>query len=118
MQEKKKWILQYDGASKGNPWVAGGGVIIINPEGKIEIRYVWGLGKKTNNQAKALSLLLGLYLVKEKTINVVIILGDSMLVTKHMVKGSQAQNYKPNKILKRLKGIETTLENVKYYHIL
>ena len=72
--------------------MVGGGGILINPEGKIEVRYVWGMGTKINNQAEALGLMLGLSLVWEKGIREVVILGDSLSIIKHLVKGTLAQN--------------------------
>ena len=49
-------VLFMDGASKGYPRAAGGGGVIITPEGNLEINFTWGLGLKTNNMAKALAL--------------------------------------------------------------
>ena len=34
----------FDGASKGNPGKAGGGGVVINPRGKVEIEYSWSIG--------------------------------------------------------------------------
>ena len=39
LKERKIFKLFFDGASKGNPGRAGGGGVIINPEGKVEIEY-------------------------------------------------------------------------------
>ena len=39
MKERKIFKLFFDGASKGNPGAAGGGGVIICPEGNIETKY-------------------------------------------------------------------------------
>lgn len=44
LRSTNKWTLQFDGASKDNPRVAGGGGILTNPKGIMEFRYAWGLG--------------------------------------------------------------------------
>ena len=44
--------LFFDGASKGNPGLAGAGGVIFYPGGNRPIDYVWGLGKKSNNYAE------------------------------------------------------------------
>ena len=62
------WTLQFDGASKGNPRVTIGGGILINPEGIIEDKYAWGLGKKTNNQAEAYGLFFCLTLAQKRAL--------------------------------------------------
>ena len=43
--------LLFDGASKGNPRLAGAGGVIFYPGGNRQIDYAWGLGKKSNNYA-------------------------------------------------------------------
>lgn len=56
-KKQQKWVLQFDGASKKNPRVAGGGGILFNPDGITEIKFAWGLGRKTNNQVEMYGLL-------------------------------------------------------------
>ena len=41
LKERKIFKLFFDGASKGNPRKAGGGGVIINPDGKVEVEYCW-----------------------------------------------------------------------------
>ena len=62
--EFRAWLLEinsyaffFDGASKGNPGVAGVGGILLNPRGQIEQTFSWGLGHRTNNEAEWLALL-------------------------------------------------------------
>ena len=41
LRERKIFKLFFDGASKGNLGQAGGGGVVINPRGKVEIEYSW-----------------------------------------------------------------------------
>ena len=43
MKERKLFKLFFDGALKGNPGVAGGGGVMINPEGNNELEYYWNI---------------------------------------------------------------------------
>ena len=51
LRERKIFKLFFDEASKGNPGKAGGGGVVINPIGKVEIEYSWNIGHKSNNMA-------------------------------------------------------------------
>jgi hypothetical protein len=60
-QEFIKWrsalgmhSLSFDGASKGNPGVAGGGGFLLDPSGMLVVTYSWGLGIETNNMVESL----------------------------------------------------------------
>ena len=56
LRERKIFKLFFDGASKGNPGRVGGGGIILEPGGKIEIEYYWNIGYNSNNMAEAYGL--------------------------------------------------------------
>ena len=78
-------VLFTDGALKGNPRVAGGGVI-ITPEGLLETSFAWGLGSETNNMAEALALWQGLRIAKNQGITELTILRDSRIIIQAMTK--------------------------------
>lgn len=54
-----RWQLYVDGAARGNPGPAGAG-IFIKKAGEAFVKQGFYLGKKTNNQAEYLALILGL----------------------------------------------------------
>ena len=54
-REKNSYALFFDGASKGNPGVAGAGGILLDPRGQIEQTFAWGLGIISNNEAEWLA---------------------------------------------------------------
>ena len=60
LKERKIFKLFFDGASKGNSGAAGGGGVIICPEGKTETKYYWNIGNDTNNMVEAYGLWQGL----------------------------------------------------------
>lgn len=79
-----RFIIYFDGASKGNPGKAGAGVWIKNKDGDEVARISRYLGEKTNNEAEYLALLLGLREAKKRGSNSVHIFTDSELVEKQI----------------------------------
>jgi hypothetical protein len=49
LRAQDHFTLCFDGASKGNPKVAGMGGVLYDPGGNIENTYSWNLGVATNN---------------------------------------------------------------------
>ena len=78
------YTLFYDGASKGNPREARVGGIIFDPGQNIVTTFAWGIGRKTNNEAEWLTLLLGIDLIKKENINKIIVFGDSKQIIQKM----------------------------------
>lgn len=95
-EEINQWILAqnrpilfFDGASKNNPGAAGAGGIIKNHNGTSICRYEWGLGKVSNNAAKAYRLLLGTIILSRRGLRNAIILGDSAIIISSMITGKE-----------------------------
>jgi ribonuclease HI len=78
--------LYIDGASKGNPGMAGAGVWVTNPEGKKLLGISRYLGHKTNNEAEYWALLIGLREAKRWGMGSIHIFTDSELIARQ-VKG-------------------------------
>lgn len=70
----------FDGASKGNPGLAGIGAYIIDNNGEIIWEFSGTVGKKTNNEAEYLALIALLQEVDKRDIQRITIYGDSQLV--------------------------------------
>ena len=97
----KKIEIYFDGASRNNPGPAGAGGV-IKENGKIIKRYHRYLGRKTNNEAEYLAVLLGVKIVKRLKLepDQLIMAGDSSLII-HQLAG----RYKvKNERLKKLHG--------------
>ncbi len=70
----------FDGASRGNPGAAGAGALLVNESGDTIWEASCFLGKKTNNEAEYLALILLLKAARERGIRSLKIFGDSKLV--------------------------------------
>ena len=80
------FIIYIDGASRGNPGMAGAGVWMTNGEGKKQVELSRYLGHKTNNEAEYWALLLGLKEVKRLGGKSLHVFTDSELIERQ-VKG-------------------------------
>lgn len=78
----QNWILYTDGACRGNPGESGAGAFIEGPQGEISLRRY--LGRKTNNQAEYLALILGLEKIRDLGVKSVEIRADSELMIKQL----------------------------------
>ncbi|GJN15404.1 hypothetical protein PR202_gb02317 [Eleusine coracana subsp. coracana] len=74
------YILEFDGASKGNPGKAGAGAIIKRLDGSVIAQLREGLGIATNNAAEYRALILGLKYAAKKGFKYIRAQGDSKLV--------------------------------------
>jgi len=88
--------LYIDGASKGNPGMAGAGVWMTNQEGKKLLGMSRYLGHKTNNEAEYWALLIGLRQAQRWRGGSIHIFTDSELIARQVkgiyrVKGSNLQ---------------------------
>jgi ribonuclease HI/exonuclease III len=108
----------FDGASKGNPGVAGAGGVIYSPKGFTKDCFCWGLGQKTNNQAEMLGLIKACHIAREKGIKDLQVFGDSEIIIKNLNKETRFSNASLNKILDRLKRVLQDFNSCKLYHIL
>lgn len=114
--EIPKYLLRFDGASKGNPGIAGAGAVLYENGKEIWCisRY---LGIQTNNYAECFAVILGIYEACRRKIKDLEVEGDSMLVI-NQLKGKWKVN---NKDLKNLYlSIQQTLKqfnNITYKHI-
>lgn len=94
-------VLQFDGGARGNPGIAGAGVVLFSPEGEVVGKKSLYLGDSvTNNQAEYQALIMGLRLGLELGYTKLEVEGDSELVI-NQVMGHYEVN---NKQLKRLMG--------------
>ncbi|XP_042969781.1 uncharacterized protein LOC122302545 isoform X1 [Carya illinoinensis] len=73
-------ILQFDGASKGNPGQAGAGAVLRAEDGSMVCRLSEGVGIATNNVAEYRAVILGLKHALKKGYKYIRVQGDSKLV--------------------------------------
>lgn len=84
MTRSQKITLETDGASRGNPGLAGAGVIIKDEQGRTIETIGKFLGRATNNQAEYQALITGLEAVARHNPSAVTVQMDSELVVKQM----------------------------------
>jgi len=81
----KKYVLRFDGGSRGNPGTAGAGMVLFDSESGLE---VWAafqyLDETTNNVAEYSALLYGLQFASAMGITQLVAEGDSTLVVKQV----------------------------------
>lgn len=73
-------IVEFDGASKGNPGLAGAGAVLRAADGTMVFRLREGVGIATNNVAEYRGIILGLKYALEKGFKHIRVQGDSKLV--------------------------------------
>ena len=112
MKERKMFKLFFDGASKGNPGMAGRGGVIICLKGKIEVEYFWNIGIESNNMAKVYGLWQGVKQLKEKGVEEATVYGDSHLIIQAMNGASQCQSLKLDRMIKRIKSVSNTFRRL------
>ena len=78
------WLLQFDGGSRGNPGVAGGGVLLEGPGGRPRVEAAYALGRCSNNVAEYGALARGLELAVARGARRVQVEGDSLLVVQQL----------------------------------
>ena len=74
MNKASAWELYVDGAARNNPGPAGAGFYLLKNGVSVEEQGLY-LGKKTNNQAEYLALLLGVYYAQHH-----MVVGDTLLI--------------------------------------
>ncbi len=85
MTLSKHWKMYVDGASRGNPGPGGAGIFLSDNK-EITVKRGYFLGKRTNNEAEYLALLIGIFLVKKegKPGDKIHVFSDSLLLVKQM----------------------------------
>jgi ribonuclease HI len=116
--QRSKHILFFDGASKGNPGVAGGGGVLLNPDGQLELSYAWGLGVETNNRAEALALWQGLNQAISKKVKDLVIIGDSKLIIQALTLRNPVKQTKLQHILEKIHLLLKRLRTYQMFHVL
>lgn len=84
MPRPRRLIVETDGAARGNPGLAGAGIIIKDENGRTVETIGRFLGVSTNNQAEYQALIIGLEAVTRHQPETVTVRMDSELVVRQM----------------------------------
>ena len=118
LRERKIFKLFFDGASKGNPRRAGGGGVVINPGGKVEIEYYWNIGFNSNNMAEAYGIWQGLKQLKKKEVEEVLVFGDSRFIIQALNEGRKGKNEQTTRLIRRIRSLSKLFRKINFFHIL
>ena len=96
--------------------VAGAVGILLDPGGYVEQAFVWGLGNRTNNEAKWLALIQGLHLLNTRKLRKVLIFGDSRHVIYKLINGYPTGAIKCRRLFEKAKLLMS--KSYEAFHIL
>jgi ribonuclease HI len=117
MAQHRTLIIETDGASRGNPGLAGAGVIIKDEHDHRIDQIGTFLGSCTNNQAEYKALIEGLKAARDRGAEDVTIRMDSELVVRQMNGVYKVRNPQILELYSRAMELVNTLPSVKFVHI-
>ncbi|XP_059648972.1 uncharacterized protein LOC132294941 isoform X2 [Cornus florida] len=117
LSSTRSCILEFDGASKGNPGQAGAGAVLRNNDGSI-CRLREGLGIATNNVAEYRAVILGLRYALKKGFTNVRVLGDSKLVCMQIQGLWKAKNENMSTLSEEAKKLKKKFLSFEISHVL
>ena len=88
----------------------------MDPKGKIQQTYAWGIGCRTNNEAEWSALLQGLRILVESNLSKVAIFGDSRHVIYKMLNGYITGSIKCRRLYDKV--VTLLSPHYEFYHIL
>ncbi len=115
--ENLDYKLFFDGASKGNPGLAGAGAVIYNCEKEIWYGSKFVGEKSTNNQAEYSGLIIGLTRAIELNIKSLLVNGDSLLVINQMNGKYKCHSENVLPFYHTAKELSSKFDNIQYHHI-
>ena len=115
-QKIPKYILRFDGASKGNPGLSGAGAVLYENGKEIwsASRYI---GIQTNNYAECFADTLGINEAYNKGIKKLEVEGDSMLIINQLKGKWKVNNKDLKKLYLSIQEILKKFEIITYKHI-
>ncbi|WJX70377.1 hypothetical protein P8452_54496 [Trifolium repens] len=114
-QGKRSCILEFDGASSGNPGKSGAGAVLR--DGSQVQRFSQGLGTQTNNSAEYKGLLLGLKEASNQGYEHVHVRGDSQLVCKQFEGSWKVNNQNLRGLCNEAQQLKGNFKSVTVEHV-
>eukprot|EP00253_Pinus_taeda_P035966 PITA_35966 len=100
-----------------NPGIAGGGGVLLSPDGSDVFRFAWGLGKESNNRADALALWLGLSQAIKGNFLSISVFGDSRIIIQALNSNKNPSQLHLSSILRKIRLILPKFHKISFYHI-
>lgn len=116
-KQESKYVLYFDGCSKGNPGVGGAGAVLYK-----DGLEVWGSSQKvgenvTNNVAEYIGLIMGLQEVFTREIKNILVRGDSQLVIKQMKGQYKVRSSGLVEYYQQAKLLEKYFDKIEFEHV-
>jgi len=109
--------LFFDGASKGNPGLAGAGAVIYHCEKEIWYGHTFIGEKATNNEAEYSGLIIGLNKAIELNIKSLLVNGDSLLVINQMTGKYKCNSANLLPFYNLSKELTKKFDTIKFQHV-
>ncbi|MCO5561051.1 hypothetical protein L7F22_014672 [Adiantum nelumboides] len=114
----KSHTLFFDGAYRKASQEAGGGLVLVNPEGEIEMEeYVILPNSLSNNEAKYDILILGLEACVMKGLKKLMVKGDALAVVKQVLDIWACKSKKLRAKVKTVRNLLSQFEETQIHHI-
>lgn len=117
----KKYLINTDGASRGNPGQAAAGIVIQTADGVIWVEEGIYLGKMTNNEAEYQAVILALTKLKNDFAKhlpaEVVIRADSQLVVSQLSGRFKIKNSNLKTLHKEVKSLEAEIGQIEYLYL-
>ncbi|KAH0991590.1 hypothetical protein GBA52_003073 [Prunus armeniaca] len=110
--------LEFDGASKGNPGLAGAGAVLRADDGSLICKLHEGLGVRTNNVAEYRALILGLKYALKKGFTKIRVKGDSKLVCMQVQGLWKVRNQNMSDLYEEVKELKDKFLSFEISHVL
>jgi ribonuclease HI len=114
---KFDYKLFFDGASKGNPGLAGAGAVIYHCEEEIWCGDKFIGEKATNNQAEYSGLIIGLNKAIELNIKSLLVNGDSLLVINQMTGKYKCHSENLLPFYTIAKELSKKIQDIQFQHV-
>ncbi|XP_065617627.1 uncharacterized protein LOC111990337 isoform X2 [Quercus suber] len=111
-------ILEFDGASKGNPGQAGAGAVLRTDDGSLIGRVREGLGIATNNVAEYRAMILGMRYALKRGFTSIRVQGDSKLVCMQVQGLWKVKNQNMSDLFEEAKKLKNQFLSFQINHVL
>ncbi len=108
--------LNFDGCSKGNPGKAGIGAVLYCGEDELWYSNQY-IGIKTNNESEYMALIMGLKAAISRSIDELLVCGDSMLVINQMNGTYKVKNQNLFELYTCAKQLCTNFKYIEFKHV-
>lgn len=114
----KKYTLNTDGGSRGNPGASAIGVVMKDSEGTVVFADGKYIGTGTNNEAEYCAIIYGLKKATELNIKALDCYLDSELVVKQINGQYTVKEERLQKLHQIVKNLQSSFENITFNHVL